>query len=245
MELKGRATLAQASRHVPSSATRSPGMCDAGRLRRSPTTISQSGTRKKPKNPSGVRSDAPMTIVAQASGGWLERSSRQASVDRCSRARRRGGERHEDIRCGAGPAAGRGGHGRARPESQGYGVGIEHVESLMGSGVSPCGGAWGHIGLARATTVALTTTDAASPPNPHGPPSAARPAQFSAASHARRPRAQRRVAPVSGARSSVAGARPASRGRRRRAVCVSPPRLRPTAASSPRPRAGLGRRCRE
>ena len=46
------------------------------------------------------------------------------------------------------------------PESQGYGLGIEHVESLMGSGVSPCGGAWGHIGLGRATTVALTTTDA-------------------------------------------------------------------------------------
>ena len=30
----------------------------------------------------------------------------------------------------------------------------------MGSGVSPCGGAWGHIGLGRATTVALTTADA-------------------------------------------------------------------------------------
>lgn len=46
------------------------------------------------------------------------------------------------------------------PESQGYGLGIEQVESLMGHGVSPCGGAWGHIGLGRATTVALTTTDA-------------------------------------------------------------------------------------
>ena len=46
------------------------------------------------------------------------------------------------------------------PESQGYGLGIERVESLMGSGVSPCGGAWGHIGLGRATTVALTTADA-------------------------------------------------------------------------------------
>ena len=33
-----------------------------------PTTISQIGTRKKPKNPSGVRSDAPMMIDAQASG---------------------------------------------------------------------------------------------------------------------------------------------------------------------------------
>ena len=46
------------------------------------------------------------------------------------------------------------------PESQGYGLGIERVESLMGAGVSPCGGAWGHIGLGRATTVALTTADA-------------------------------------------------------------------------------------
>ena len=29
----------------------------------------------------------------------------------------------------------------------------------MGYGVSPCGGAWGHIGLGRTTTVALTTSD--------------------------------------------------------------------------------------
>ena len=45
-------------------------------------------------------------------------------------------------------------------ESQGYGLGIEQVESLMGSDVSPCGNAWGHIGLGQVTTVAFTTPDA-------------------------------------------------------------------------------------
>jgi len=45
-------------------------------------------------------------------------------------------------------------------ESQGYGLGIEHVESLMGFNVSPCGMAWGHMGLGQATTVALATPDA-------------------------------------------------------------------------------------
>jgi hypothetical protein len=45
-------------------------------------------------------------------------------------------------------------------ESQGYGLGIEQVESLMGFGVSPCGTAWGHIGLGQVTTVAFTTPDA-------------------------------------------------------------------------------------
>jgi D-alanyl-D-alanine carboxypeptidase len=45
-------------------------------------------------------------------------------------------------------------------ESQGYGLGIEHVDSLMGFEVSPCGTAWGHIGLGRVTTVAFTTPDA-------------------------------------------------------------------------------------
>jgi D-alanyl-D-alanine carboxypeptidase len=45
------------------------------------------------------------------------------------------------------------------PESQGYGLGIERVESLMGA-ESPCGAAWGHLGFGRATTVALTTPDA-------------------------------------------------------------------------------------
>jgi D-alanyl-D-alanine carboxypeptidase len=45
------------------------------------------------------------------------------------------------------------------PESQGYGLGIERVESLMGA-ESPCGAAWGHLGFGPATTVALTTPDA-------------------------------------------------------------------------------------
>jgi D-alanyl-D-alanine carboxypeptidase len=45
-------------------------------------------------------------------------------------------------------------------ESQGYGLGIEQVESLMGFEVSPCGMAWGHVGLGRVTTVAFTTPDA-------------------------------------------------------------------------------------
>jgi D-alanyl-D-alanine carboxypeptidase len=45
-------------------------------------------------------------------------------------------------------------------ESQGYGLGIERVESLMGFDVSPCGMAWGHVGLGQATTVAFTTPDA-------------------------------------------------------------------------------------
>jgi D-alanyl-D-alanine carboxypeptidase len=45
-------------------------------------------------------------------------------------------------------------------ESQGYGLGIEQVESMMGFEVSPCGAAWGHIGLGRDTTVAFITPDA-------------------------------------------------------------------------------------
>jgi D-alanyl-D-alanine carboxypeptidase len=45
-------------------------------------------------------------------------------------------------------------------ESQGYGLGIEQMESLMGFDTSPCGAAWGHVGLGEATTVALTTPDA-------------------------------------------------------------------------------------
>ena len=45
-------------------------------------------------------------------------------------------------------------------ESQGYGLGIEQVESLMGFGVSPCGTAWGHRGLGQVTTVTFTTPDA-------------------------------------------------------------------------------------
>ena len=38
------------------------------RLSQSPTTISHNGTSMNPKNPSGVRSDPPITIVAQVSG---------------------------------------------------------------------------------------------------------------------------------------------------------------------------------
>ncbi|MGZ4314865.1 MAG: serine hydrolase domain-containing protein [Gaiellaceae bacterium] len=45
-------------------------------------------------------------------------------------------------------------------ESQGYGLGIEQVDSLMGVEVSQCGLAWGHVGLGAATTVAFTTPDA-------------------------------------------------------------------------------------
>jgi D-alanyl-D-alanine carboxypeptidase len=46
-------------------------------------------------------------------------------------------------------------------ESQGYGLGIEQVESLMGVEVSPCGAAWGHVGLmGHVTSVAFTTPDA-------------------------------------------------------------------------------------
>jgi D-alanyl-D-alanine carboxypeptidase len=45
-------------------------------------------------------------------------------------------------------------------ESQGYGLGIEQVESLMGFEPSPCGVAWGHVGLGQSTTVAFTTPDA-------------------------------------------------------------------------------------
>jgi D-alanyl-D-alanine carboxypeptidase len=46
-------------------------------------------------------------------------------------------------------------------ESQGYGLGIEAVESLMGFEASPCGVAWGHVGLGQVTATAFTTPDAA------------------------------------------------------------------------------------
>jgi len=46
------------------------------------------------------------------------------------------------------------------PESQGYGLGIDQVESLMGLERSPCGVAWGHVGLGHVTTVAFTRPDA-------------------------------------------------------------------------------------
>jgi hypothetical protein len=40
----------------------------APRLSKTPTPISHIGRRMNPKNPAGVRSDAPTTIVTQATG---------------------------------------------------------------------------------------------------------------------------------------------------------------------------------
>ena len=43
-------------------------------------------------------------------------------------------------------------------ESDGYGLGIEEVSSLMGQAQSPCGSAWGHLGFAMGhTTIALSS----------------------------------------------------------------------------------------
>ncbi len=42
-------------------------------------------------------------------------------------------------------------------ESDAYGLGIEQVSSLMGKVPSPCGAAWGHIGLGNYTTIALAS----------------------------------------------------------------------------------------
>jgi D-alanyl-D-alanine carboxypeptidase len=42
-------------------------------------------------------------------------------------------------------------------ESDGYGLGIGEVTSLMGKAASPCGSAWGHLGLGGHTTVALAS----------------------------------------------------------------------------------------
>jgi len=43
-------------------------------------------------------------------------------------------------------------------ESDGYGLGIEEVSSLMGQAPSPCGAAWGHLGFAMGhTTIALSS----------------------------------------------------------------------------------------
>jgi D-alanyl-D-alanine carboxypeptidase len=42
-------------------------------------------------------------------------------------------------------------------ESDGYGLGIGEVTSLMGQAASPCGAAWGHLGLGGHTTVALAS----------------------------------------------------------------------------------------
>ena len=47
-------------------------------------------------------------------------------------------------------------------ESDGYGLGIEQVSSLMGQSPSPCGPAWGHLGFAMGhTTIALASEDGA------------------------------------------------------------------------------------
>src|SRR5258708_7365672 len=54
----------------PSQATQlrmDSGAAAVPRLSQTPTTISHTGTRMNPKNPSGVKSEAPMTIDAQAS----------------------------------------------------------------------------------------------------------------------------------------------------------------------------------
>ena len=42
-------------------------------------------------------------------------------------------------------------------ESDGYGLGIGEVTSLMGKAGSPCGAAWGHLGLGGHTTIALAS----------------------------------------------------------------------------------------
>jgi D-alanyl-D-alanine carboxypeptidase len=42
-------------------------------------------------------------------------------------------------------------------ESDGYGLGIGEVTALMGKTASPCGAAWGHLGLGGHTTVALAS----------------------------------------------------------------------------------------
>jgi D-alanyl-D-alanine carboxypeptidase len=42
-------------------------------------------------------------------------------------------------------------------ESDGYGLGIGEVTSLMGKAASPCGAAWGHLGFGGHTTVALAS----------------------------------------------------------------------------------------
>jgi D-alanyl-D-alanine carboxypeptidase len=42
-------------------------------------------------------------------------------------------------------------------ESEGYGLGICEVTSLMGKASSPCGAAWGHLGMGAHMTVALAS----------------------------------------------------------------------------------------
>lgn len=45
------------------------------------------------------------------------------------------------------------------PESEAYGLGIERIGSLLGVSSSPCGPAWGHLGLGQYTTIALSSRD--------------------------------------------------------------------------------------
>lgn len=42
-------------------------------------------------------------------------------------------------------------------ESDSYGLGIGEVTSIMGAAASPCGSAWGHLGMGAHTTVALAS----------------------------------------------------------------------------------------
>jgi D-alanyl-D-alanine carboxypeptidase len=44
-------------------------------------------------------------------------------------------------------------------ESDGYGLGIAQVTSVMDTAPSPCGAAWGHLGLGNYTTIALASED--------------------------------------------------------------------------------------
>jgi D-alanyl-D-alanine carboxypeptidase len=44
-------------------------------------------------------------------------------------------------------------------ESDGYGLGIAQVSSVMGKAHSPCGAAWGHLGLGPYTVIALASED--------------------------------------------------------------------------------------
>jgi D-alanyl-D-alanine carboxypeptidase len=44
-------------------------------------------------------------------------------------------------------------------ESDAYGLGVAQVSSVMGKAPSPCGAAWGHLGLGHYTTIALASED--------------------------------------------------------------------------------------
>ena len=45
------------------------------------------------------------------------------------------------------------------PETDGYGLGIGRITSIMGRVPSPCGVAWGHLGLGPYTAIALASED--------------------------------------------------------------------------------------